>query len=613
VRLTNEGGLRLGTYNAQREFVPDTNTVHTSLTLTGSGSSLTVQNAGGTTIHAGSAVTIAPVNPQVTTTYTLPNANFGDRVRSTFHFFGGFRFTASSGNLTAVNYVELEDYLKGVIPYEVFPSWPMETLKAQAVTARTYAVANFGRFGAHGFDVTNTVASQVYKGMHGATERTNQAVRETAGQFVLHNGRPIDAVYHAAHGGATEDAANVWGFHIPYLQGLRAPHEQLPSDIRWSRTLTPAEFRAHMQARDSNFRLPDIADIHPVYTPLGNMLSVTFVASNGETMTYHREATRTRVNAGLHPIFNSQRFTIEGNAVSRGAPIDLAHMELISENHTAEWEALYPYCGGTELIELVEEDLLPRHLASRSAMDTLTSGEPTFTVTNFGFGHNVGMSQYGAMSLAQLGYTYGEIIRFYYRDVEITNYTSSTPAGFRDVAPGAWYFDAVQYVHQNGLMRGTSDTMFSPLDTTTRGMFVTILGRMAGISAQEWPASGVYRDVAPGRFYTPYVEWASQNGIVKGMGDGTFRPGQPITRQEMAVMLHRYADWAGITLRRDSTLPAFLDIGTVATWAREAVSALQQAGVVQGIGGGRFEPLRSSDRASVATMMSNFHRQYVPA
>ena len=161
-------------------------------------------------------------------------------------------------------------------------------------------------------------------------------------------------------------------------------------------------------------------------------------------------------------------------------------------------------------------------------------------------------------------------------------------------------------------MRGTSDTIFSPQETATRGMFVTILGRMAGILESEFPHIGTYRDVAAGRFYTPYVEWASRHGIVKGMGDGTFRPDQPVTRQEMAAMLYRYSAATGIALNRNTTIPAFHDIGTVADWAREAVSALQQAGIVQGVGGGRFEPLSNSNRASVASLIANFHRLYIP-
>ena len=615
VHLTNESGLRLGTYNAAREFVPSANTTHNSLTIDGSGSSLTVRDSGGTLVHSGQTVTIAPVNRNIPSTYTLPDVRFADHVRRSFSFHGGFRFHADSGSLTVVNYVDLEDYLKGVIPYEVFPSWPMDALKAQAVTARTYAVANFGRFGSHGFDVTNTVVSQVYKGMHGTTERTNQAVRETAGQFVLHNGHPIDAVYHAAHGGATEDAVNVWGFSIPYLRGLRAPHEQLPANIQWSRTLTPSEFRAHMQARDPDFHLPDIADVIPTYTPLGNMFSVTFVASNGETRSYHRDRARTIVNAGLHPLFNSQRFTIERNLP--------AHMTATSAISANKSESLYPYHSALELTGMADAGTLPTHIASEAAINAMATGTPTFTVTNYGFGHNVGMSQYGAMSLAQLGYTYGEIIRFYYHDVEITNYTPARPPApgppattpptisrFEDIAPGAWYFDVVEHVSRNGLMRGTSDTRFSPLDTTTRGMFVTILGRMAGISEHDFWPSGTYRDVASDRFYAPYVEWASRQGIAKGMGDGTFRPDQPVTRQEMAVFLHRYANAMGITLAQDANLPAFRDLHTVAHWAKDAVIALQQAGIIQGIGGGFFEPRANSNRAGVASMITNFHQRY---
>jgi len=254
------------------------------------------------------------------------------------------------------------------------------------------------------------------------------------------------------------------------------------------------------------------------------------------------------------------------------------------------------------------------------------------------------------------------------RTISVAFILTSSP--FHDVRPGAWYYDDVLYVFAEGLKNGTGDNAFSPHVDTTRNMFVTILGRMSGIDPldyvhsgvisgsvvnlrsgpgtnyailttmprgtvvsiigvrSDWfqvihgdrtgyvsgdflnPTPGMYSDVAAGRFYTPYVEWAGANGIVTGNDNGTtFRPWDTMTRQEMAVFLYQYSRVMGITLNQ-TALPPFSDLDQVAPWAREAVIALQQAEIVRGTGGGAFEPLGSSTRASVATMIANFHRIY---
>jgi len=687
VTLTNTGGLRIGTFNASRQFVPTGNTF-TTLRVAGSGANVTVTDGAGATVFTGASVSIGPVNSSITTTYALPNASFGGNVRSSFYFFGGFRFHSSGGNLTGINYVNIEDYVRGVVPYESIPSWPLETLKTQALTARTFAVANFGRRGAHGFDVSNTTWCQVYRGTHGANANTDRSVRDTAGQLILHNGRPIEALYHSSSGGATENVQNIWGNPRAYLLGVLDPGEQNPASHRWSRTLTAAELRTHMRNRDSGFNLPDITNVIPVYTELGNMYSITFVASNGATRTYSRGAARTVVLGGLHNV-TSQRFTITSNAPSALALE--AYGDLHFEPDVTEDDLdLFPlsdlhiYHSEAEIFAMLEAGLLDdmpdgivAHQCDAEGYESIDPASArTFTITNFGFGHNVGMSQWGAHSLVQRGFTYDQVIHFYYANVTISGRGPTQPpeppgpVPFIDVPANAWFYNAVNYVREQGLMLGTSHNTFAPHELTTRGMFVTLLGRMAGIDPLNYahtgvitgsivnhrsgpgtnypiigtfprdtvvritgvrggwfqvthnsrvgyvsgdflaPQPGTHADVAPGHFYTPYVEWASRAGIVTGTGDGRFLPGGTMTRQEMAVFLHRYSTAMGITLPQDTTLPAFRDLDTVAPWARDAVIAIQRAGIIQGTGDGYFEPLGLSERAAVATLIANFHQRH---
>jgi len=675
VNLTNTGGLRLGTFNASRQFVPTGNTF-TTLRVAGSGANVTVTDGAGATVFTGSSVSIGPVNPSITTTYALPGVNFGDNVRSSFYFHGGFRFTSSGGSLTGINYVNIEDYVRGVVPYESIPSWPLEVLKAQALTARTFAVANFGRRGAHGFDVSNTTWCQVYKGTHLANANTDRAVRDTAGQLILHNGRPIEAVYFSASGGATENVENVWTAPRAYLVGVNDSREQTPSHVQWSRTLTAAQLHTHMRNRDSAFNLPDIANVIPNYTAMGNMYSVTFVASNGATRTYSRGAARTAILGGLSN-FTSQRFRITSNA--RLAPQELYDDIYFTPDVTEDDLHLFPaddlhlFHSEMELWAMAEAGLLEDPEESLP-VEPATAGL-TFTISNYGFGHNVGMSQWGSNSLARLGYTYDQIIRFYYTGVTISGHSGSItqpdppggPVPFIDVPANAWFYEPVNYVREQGLMLGTSHNTFEPTLTATRGMFVTILGRMAEINSLEFaPRATVtgsvvnfrsgpstshavlrqvnagtqarvvgqsgdwfrlniggqigyirydllslewtWHDVAPGAFYAPYVAWARSAGVTTGTGLDVFSPGQTLSRQEMATFLHRYTIAMEITLPQDTSLPLFQDIGTVAEWARDAVIALQRANIVRGTGDGSFEPLGLSDRASVASMIANFHQ-----
>lgn len=142
--------------------------------------------------------------------------------------------SAWSKGVTVVNVVSIDDYLKGVVPCEVVPSWHMDALKAQAVAARTYAVYHKNSYRQGGYDVTDDTRSQVYKGAGAETAATTKAVVETAGEVVTYGGKPIDAVFHASGGGYTENSENVWGTTVPYLKGVP---ETMKADA-WTKTFT---------------------------------------------------------------------------------------------------------------------------------------------------------------------------------------------------------------------------------------------------------------------------------------------------------------------------------------------------------------------------------------
>ncbi len=154
-------------------------------------------------------------------------------------------FPSKSSEFTVVNVLPLEDYLLGVVPCEVSPSWHKEALSAQAVAARTYALFHMDGYRQSGFDVTDDTACQVYRGVSAEAAETNEAVRRTAGEVVLYQGQVIDAVFHANGGGATENCENVWGSKVPYLKGVKEVAYSV-LDKAWTKTVSQETFQNNL-------------------------------------------------------------------------------------------------------------------------------------------------------------------------------------------------------------------------------------------------------------------------------------------------------------------------------------------------------------------------------
>lgn len=135
-----------------------------------------------------------------------------------------------------------------------------------------------------------------------------------------------------------------------------------------------------------------------------------------------------------------------------------------------------------------------------------------------------------------------------------TAFAASGNLPFTDMNTSDWYYDAVQYAYEKGMMNDTSATTFSPNDTTTRGMIVTILHRMEGTPAA---VGTTFTDVPTGQWYSDAVSWASANGIVGGYGNGLFGPGDPITREQMAAILNRYSQHKGYDTGASGSIAGF--------------------------------------------------------
>ena len=175
---------------------------------------------------------------------------------------------------------------------------------------------------------------------------------------------------------------------------------------------------------------------------------------------------------------------------------------------------------------------------------------------------------------------------------------------FADVRESDWYYHNVEYAYVNNLFSGTSATTFAPNAPMTRGMLVTVLGRMSGADITGYVSS--FDDVSDVAYYAKYTEWAREQGIVSGVGGNSFAPDRIITRQDMAVMLARYAAAMKLQAPAMNTGTAFADAGKIAAYAKDAAASMQKAGIISGKQGGVFDPEAGATRAEVSVMLHRF-------
>ena len=185
--------------------------------------------------------------------------------------------------------------------------------------------------------------------------------------------------------------------------------------------------------------------------------------------------------------------------------------------------------------------------------------------------------------------------------------TGDAELPFLDVAESSWYYDAVVYVYQKGLMTGTSTTTFAPGATTTRGMIVSVLYRQAGSPEVSDEMVGTpFEDVGPGAWYADAVYWARANGIVNGYSETSFGPNDVITREQMAAILYNYSAFTGADVSARADLSAYDDASAIAAWAREALEWANAEGLITGMTATTIAPKESATRAQVAAILQRY-------
>jgi stage II sporulation protein D len=321
--------------------------------------------------------------------------------------------TRGKTGMTVVNTLPIEEYLYGIIAKEVSPNWPLEAVKAQAVAARTYALYNKNKHQNDGYDVCATTDCQVYGGKESEVPRAIKAVDATAGLVILYQGKLIPGYFHSSSGGFTENSENVWGTYLPYLRGV-VDYDQKSPQYNWEKQLTSREIEEALSNAGYNLGTIKAIGVSPLTAQPMNMTDrgvsgrvkiIRFIGTNGSIQLSGEnlrkilslKSTLFDVHIIL-PVQKSVEFEITDKAGNQGS-------------------------------KKIEINLPPTNekgfVTDKNDIHRIT-GRPNeiISISGFGWGHGIGLSQWGAKAMAEKGPQddptyFKEILKHYYQGVEI--------------------------------------------------------------------------------------------------------------------------------------------------------------------------------------------------
>lgn len=266
---------------------------------------------------------------------------------------------------------------------------------------------------------------------------------------------------------------------------------------------------------------------------------------------------------------------------------------------------------------LEAEDISPEEFARMALDDILTvdkhgSASPEIKFTDLGKNITFTFTPDEGYQVADVivdGESVGAVERYTYKSLSAGSRISVSfepieDIWFEDVTEADWFYDDVMYVAKAGLFTGTGDHVFSPNREMTRAMLVTVLYRLEG--EPQTASTTAFTDTATNQWYSKAVSWASLNGIVTGVGDGCFNPNGYVTREQMAAILYRYAQYKGYSTAATAELTGFSDAGSISAYALSAISWANASGLINGVGNSSLAPQGNATRAQVAAILHRF-------
>ncbi|MBT9141462.1 MAG: Amidase enhancer [Dehalococcoidia bacterium] len=553
----------------------------------------------------GNSFTVRPLSYNTSSFITIESPTAVSPTASR-DYLGEITFTIENGRfIRPINRLPLEDYLKGVVPREMPALWPIEALKAQAVAARTFALRRVNQI------IGDTQQFQVYGGFPREpwTSRTSLAVEETRGQVLFFNNALAETLYSSSNGGFTESNSNAWG--RAQLAYLPSQADSFDPQNGWAVNLHRQQI--DLAGRDlanpalwwSSVNERDLVIANNLKLWLGQNgfagLELKIVAIPDLQVAEERNSSGRRVRASITLEFISRR--VDGTFVmNENGSVRITR----SEHNNIPITILRAMLGTMQMRSLL--------------VDSFVANGAGYSLAGRGFGHGVGMSQHGARVMADRGYSFIEILNFYYPGTALINQPWAAPApslpeeqpvpipttSFSDIQ-GHWAKSEIIAMTELGVAGGVTKDSFGPNSLVTRAQFAAFLIRSLRL-AEANPAAGRFSDVSPTAWYYGAVEAAHAAQLVGGYPDGSFRPDQPITRSEIAVMVVRalaplVAAPVSSTSPESVLASRFTDWNIIAAWAREAVAQAVEANIVKGRDRNLFAPEENASRAEAVVML----------
>lgn len=331
--------------------------------------------------------------------------------------------------ITPVNIINIEEYLFSVVPSEMPASWHIEALKAQAVAARSYTHSRRGSHNHLGYELCDTIFSQVYTGVTSEHPNSTLAVQLTSGLMAYFNDTVILAVYFSSSGGVTENSENAWIEAVPYLRSVQDTYEA--GAMEWDRTFTLTEINNF--ARNRNINIGNMQSISIVHFEHGRVANLILNGTNG-TYTLRGENIRTFFGPHFYGSLHSRNFNMVGaesttyimqNTVST---TQLFYDNIVATNYSDIVQNVPQYFYGinylgnvSNLNESIAIAGQPNTLNQQAYLPATITQSQGYNIhfMGRGWGHGVGMSQFGANSMANLDFNYRQILKHYFTGIEI--------------------------------------------------------------------------------------------------------------------------------------------------------------------------------------------------
>lgn len=310
-----------------------------------------------------------------------------------------------SNDMSVINYLLMDHYLYGILPKEMSGKWPIEALKAQAVVARNFAITSFEKHSDEGYDLCDNTDCQVYGGYSVEAVGSNLAVDESTGDLLYYNDELVIGFYHSNSGGKTASIENVWTSSIPYLKSVEDPFSVGSPNTDWIVMMSPDEISDKLAIKNYFIGTLKSIKVNDVARD-GRVQEIQFIGSK-ETATLKKEEMR----------------KVFGYVTFKSIWFEVLTDNVMTVANTSEYTQL------TLSDASAHDGSLTSSLANKSTITvigangkkTIDMSPSTYTFVGHGFGHGIGMSQWGAKKMADEGYSYEEILYHYYSDTKIIN------------------------------------------------------------------------------------------------------------------------------------------------------------------------------------------------